>query len=819
MTSVSRVSVVIYDKDMRKLAYLQNATNVRVTQVLNEVWEASFRLPADDEKAEYCKEYHYAEIYDNERRVDVFRIMNSKIVVTDVNYYKEYICEHVLGTLLDDVIYGFKRTEDMHSTTEAIQTVLDYQSVKHWVLPIGGVEIDRRFTYEFENVNLLSALFSIPKTFDGEEAQFMWTWDTITYPWTLNLVKLATNERAKCEIRYKKNMAKITKIRDPRPIATRIYPLGYGDGDNQLTIKSVNPTGKEYIDASTITEYGVIAKIWVDRRYKDATNLYNAALAALEDLKVPKVTYEVSAADLKAITGLDSDSFQLGDVVRIYDPDINVDVTNRIVEIERPDIVNRVEEVDIKITNVTDSLVDQISQISDRQRVTDVNSQGVTSFSNFTLPQTLVQGGFPVNWPVWFPDENTNYVRMNRAFMRIRGRAYRVYQRNPGEDGSGLGYLSMDVMKDRQFDYNSAYNKALTTQWSEIFRGYEIFSKTLFAMVELTVSPESMPSTNETVYIRVLVQNEKAENKDVYFPDEGGADYECQLQSVEHTHTVNTSHSHSASGSGSGSCSSGGDHSHAIGISSHSHGFYYYGGSHQHQTCITDFNIAGHSHNVSGSKTDVQGSYILPLKSYYTGSGGGGNAQSGTTYSANASGSCGSAGGHGHSVSVSVSVSVGSGGGTVTTSGPQGVSPIKSVVKGIIMIPSELQGRVLIFQAKASNNCNVSITAKSTIFPLPTKDIVPGMLEPEDPITGKKYYPEDVELWARKDGDWVCIADKTTHDSLKGGWDFDSQPIEITEFVEPGHNDFEIRCKDGTRGMIMADGHILFFISTVGVSG
>ena len=168
---------------------------------------------------------------------------------------------------------------------------------------------------------------------------------------------------------------------------------------------------------------------------------------------------------------------------------------------------------------------------------------------------------------------------------------------------------------------------------------------------------------------------------------------------------------------------------------------------------------------------------------------------------------------------MSVSVSVGSGGGTATTSGPQGVSPIKSVVKGIIMIPSELQGKRLIFQAKASSNCRMSITAKSTIFPLPTKDIVPGMAEPKDPVTGKKYYPEDVELWARKDGDWVCIADKTTHDSLKGGWDFDSQPIEITEFVEPGHNDFEIRCKDGTRGMIMADGHILFFISTVGVSG
>jgi phage minor structural protein len=43
-----------------------------------------------------------------------------------------------------------------------------------------------------------------------------------------------------CEIREGKNLRGLTLIEDPMGIYNRIYPLGYGEGDNQLTIESVN---------------------------------------------------------------------------------------------------------------------------------------------------------------------------------------------------------------------------------------------------------------------------------------------------------------------------------------------------------------------------------------------------------------------------------------------------------------------------------------------------------------------------------------------------------------------------------------------------
>jgi phage minor structural protein len=46
-------------------------------------------------------------------------------------------------------------------------------------------------------------------------------------------------------------MVGIEKDEDPTEIITRLYPLGYGEGVNQLTISSVN-NGVPYIDADTI---------------------------------------------------------------------------------------------------------------------------------------------------------------------------------------------------------------------------------------------------------------------------------------------------------------------------------------------------------------------------------------------------------------------------------------------------------------------------------------------------------------------------------------------------------------------------------------
>ncbi|PAE09675.1 hypothetical protein CHI02_24050, partial [Niallia circulans] len=107
--------------------------------------------------------------------------------------------------------------------------MLSHQTTKNWVL--GECAFEKYFAYKWENENgLLGPIHSIAEPFDEN---YEWTYDTSSYPWTLNLIKPSSTPT--CEIRYAKNLIGITREDDPSNITNRIYALGYGEGINQLT--------------------------------------------------------------------------------------------------------------------------------------------------------------------------------------------------------------------------------------------------------------------------------------------------------------------------------------------------------------------------------------------------------------------------------------------------------------------------------------------------------------------------------------------------------------------------------------------------------
>ena len=120
------------------------------------------------------------------------------------------------------------------------------------------------------------------------------TTDTTSYPWTLNVVRADDTDAT--ELRYSRNMEEITEEVLDTDFATRLYPLGYGEGVNQLNIKSVNG-GVAYIDSPTQALWGVVSKPYVDTTITDAATLrdqgrFDQAIAAYEDIrsKNPKLT-------------------------------------------------------------------------------------------------------------------------------------------------------------------------------------------------------------------------------------------------------------------------------------------------------------------------------------------------------------------------------------------------------------------------------------------------------------------------------------------------------------------------------------------------
>ena len=320
----------IFNRDMKRLAYLDNALAVGYGLETNSLWTATFTLPADDPKNAYCTPLNFVEIFDGDERIDLFRIIGEDMERSN-GATRYYDCEHVLATLLSDVLFQYHQCGGSGvKTADVLNYILARQTRQNWKL--GACDFKRYFEYNWENSTLLAALFAVPECFDSE---YLWSWDTTVYPWTLSLT--VPTEALKSEIRYAKNMTNIKKTTDATSIANRVYALGYGEGVNQLTIESANG-GVPYVeDALSIERYGLCSTILVDSRYQVAENLKAYAEQILAGLKEPYVSYEIGAIDLHRLTGDKFSKFRPGEVVRVVDEADGINLRTRIVRVEKAD--------------------------------------------------------------------------------------------------------------------------------------------------------------------------------------------------------------------------------------------------------------------------------------------------------------------------------------------------------------------------------------------------------------------------------------------------------------------------------------------------
>lgn len=407
----------VYNQSMQLVAYLENAFSIGYEQRDNELWTAWFSMPADDPKNEELIHFRYVELFDGEDRVDLFRIVPTKTSRSDSGKQIDYECEHVLATLIDDVLFQYHERDNL-PTADVLGYILARQAVTRWTL--GTVEISHQFSYKWENENLLAALFSVTKPFLDD---FQWTWDTTLYPWRLNLI--VRDATIAAYVRYRKNLRGIVREADPTQLCTRLYALGYGEGVNQLTIVGANPTGLPYIDADTQGTYGIISRIWVDRRYEDEETLYNAARAILELQKSPYLSYSIDAAELYQITNDPADRFSIGRYILAEDDDLGIDTVTKVVVRKRPDVKASPGEAQIEIANKTRDVADTINEMADRQRVHDVYAQGATNLDSHDFSDNCDSNN-PAIIRFYIPGDT---ARINKMLLSYETGKFRAYSR------------------------------------------------------------------------------------------------------------------------------------------------------------------------------------------------------------------------------------------------------------------------------------------------------------------------------------------------------------------------------------------------------
>lgn len=419
--------LTVYDgHTMKRLAYLQNAYNISYTQPINALWTASFKLPFGDYKTKYCESFNLIEIWDidgggGDRYIGLFRILPQTEESLGVGAYIEYRLEHVLSTLLDDVMLGWHEIGDTEVyTSQAIAYILEQQSQSRWVLQ--RCDYEHEYLYGWQDENLLSALYSIVTPFS--ETDYYWDFDTTVYPWQLRLQKVSPIPVT--DIRYKKNLSGVVKTVDPSNLTTRLYCYGYGDGDNKLGIAEINDD-IPYLESPNVSKYGIITQVWTDEKITIAESLKAVGEAMLKKLEEPAITYDINIQ-----TVYNAANLRIGDTVRVVTG--SLDEYMIVKQISKDDLTGAPRSGQIVVGNGTVDISSSMAELADRQRISETYSQGSESIFMDSYMDNADTSN-PIEATFIIPE---NAVHVNEIRFNARLTPFRAYSRAIKGGGSGV---------------------------------------------------------------------------------------------------------------------------------------------------------------------------------------------------------------------------------------------------------------------------------------------------------------------------------------------------------------------------------------------
>ena len=417
----------VFDLSTRKKsAVLQNAFDVYETKEMNKIYSLTFSIPKTDEKLKYCLPRHYVRWGEKN---ELYRIIKPTRNEDDASIVT-FECEHVIATLCDKCMFGSFTVGGWEMKTEAvIRWLLSQQVVRNWEL--GECDFDRRFEYLWEQENILNALYSIPKEFS---TPYQWTFDTTIYPWRLNLKAIEDTVHPEYYLRAKKNLLSSGTTENYADICTRIYPLGYGEGVNQLGIKEIN-NGVPYLQSpdEIVEQYGIVEKVLVDRRFENAESLKAYAQTMLDNLQTPSMSRSFAVVDLYPLTKDDIDKAEVGKIVKLVEDGSTAYITKTRRKLDGDG------DLEIDISTKTSDIASTIADLADRVRIESVYAQGATQLYQHSKDANATpEKG--MNISLYFPEEMR---QINKVLLKMSLKQFRSYS-DTTEDAGGATPTTSD---------------------------------------------------------------------------------------------------------------------------------------------------------------------------------------------------------------------------------------------------------------------------------------------------------------------------------------------------------------------------------------
>lgn len=328
--------IVIYEDD-EPSAILTGAFHVVTVSEVNAENYLEFDLYFTDEKRCYVKNQAKA-VLDGQ----VYRIKT----VTDKKEHGQPKVSHVYA---ENIFYDLSRASKLK------QTVFDKvkaKSVMEFALQntdwnIGEIEITSAKSFESECKNPLELLQLMADVYNGELA-----FDSVNK--NVSLVKRIGKDDGMV-FHYKKNMKSIERTTSTTSLITRLYATG-ADG---LTFASING-GLSYVEDFSYTDEILIGSIDCSN-FTNAQDLLSYAKLRVADYCKPNYSYALSVLYLQEIPGYKHENYGLGDVVRVVDEELQLDINTRIVRIEKDILEPWNTKVELSTTIKTLSLEDDMN--------------------------------------------------------------------------------------------------------------------------------------------------------------------------------------------------------------------------------------------------------------------------------------------------------------------------------------------------------------------------------------------------------------------------------------------------------------------------
>ena len=289
--------------------------------------------------------HDFVEIYTEHGSAGIFRIVSSTFKYGDT-------CQlQLIGAVdtLSDDVWPATVDEATKAASEWIRQILAKQTTTRWTFGQCALSASVRMKINY------GELWTLLEEIRNARPGFRWVYDFTTTPWTLSLLQMPSTVSSEFRVTRNIESAQIT-VSDQNMCNRLIFTVTDGGNDGTATVNTYN-------DNASQTKYGIRTRCTDIKTDEIPIGLTASEYARqlLSEHAVPEFSIAITGADLSKLTGTALDHMELGYLCRAVLPEYGETVTERLVALSYPDVLNEPMRVKAQLSTELGSITGNIA--------------------------------------------------------------------------------------------------------------------------------------------------------------------------------------------------------------------------------------------------------------------------------------------------------------------------------------------------------------------------------------------------------------------------------------------------------------------------